>query len=170
MPDTTPASSSPAAADETALDRAAALRLFVVMNRALRAISESARHQAKQWDLSPTEFGVLEALYHKGPLPLSALADLILVTGASTTYTVKRLEERDLVRRRQSTEDQRFVFGELTDAGRALIAEIFPQHAEQLRRSMQGLSLEEKEQAAELLKRLGHAAAAGASPGERGGV
>ena len=130
------------------------------MNRALRAISEGIRHQAKDWELSPTEFGVLEALYHKGPLPLSALADIILVTGASTTYTVKRLEERGLVRRRQSTEDQRFVFGELTDAGHALIAKIFPQHAEALRRSMQGLSVEEKRQAADLLKRLGQDAAA----------
>lgn len=146
--------------DPDALDRAAALRLLVVMSRALVAVTEPARRHAKQWDLSPTEFAVLEVLYHKGPLPLGALAERILITGASTTYTVKRLEKRGLMRRRPSTEDQRFVFGELTDAGRGLIEEIFPLHAEEIRRSMQGLSLEEKRQAMELLKRLGHAAAA----------
>ena len=155
--------------DPDAADRAAALRLLVVMSRALWAVTEAARHHAKQWDLSPTEFGVLEALYHKGPLPLSALAERILVTGPSTTYTVKRLEERGLMRRRQSTDDQRFVFGELTEAGRSLIAEIFPRHAEQIRHSMQGLSLEEKRQAAELLKRLGQAAAAAPIATETGG-
>jgi MarR family 2-MHQ and catechol resistance regulon transcriptional repressor len=155
--------------DPHARDRIAALRLLVVMSRALRAVTEPARHQAKQWDLSPTELGVLEALYHKGPLPLSALAERILLTGASTTYTVKRLEERGLMRRRTSTEDQRFVFGELTEAGRALIAEFFPVHAEQIRRSMHGLTLEEKRQAADLLKRLGRAAAAARLASDIGG-
>jgi len=162
-----PAPQSPE--DPDALDRAAALRLLVVMSRTLRAVTERARRHAKQWDLSATELGVLEALYHKGPLPLSALAERILITGASTTYTVKRLEERGLMRRRPSTEDQRFVFGELTEAGHALIAEFFPLHAEQIRLSMQGLSLEEKRQAAELLKRLGLAAAAAPLAGDSGG-
>jgi len=155
--------------DPHARDRTAALRLLVVMSRALRAVTEPARRQAKQWDLSSTELGVLEALYHKGPLPLSALAERILITGASTTYTVKRLEKRGLMRRRTSTEDQRFVFGELTEAGRALVAEIFPLHAEQIRRSMQGLTLEEKRQAADLLKRLGRAAAASPLAADTGG-
>ena len=154
--------SPPSAADPHVLDRTAALRLLIVMSRALRAVTEPARRQLKRWDLSPTEFGVLEALYHKGPLPLSALAERVLITGASMTYAVKQLEQRGLVRRRASAEDQRFVFGELTDAGRALVAEVFPEHAEQIRQGMRGLSRQEKRQAAELLKRLGHVAAAGA--------
>lgn len=169
MSDSTAAPAPRLPDDPHALDRAAALRLLVVMSRALRAVTEPARHQAKQWDLSPTELGVLEVLFHKGPLPLSALAERILITGASTTYTVKRLEARGLMRRRPSTEDQRFVFGELTAAGHALVAEIFPLHAEQIRQSMQGLSLKEKRQAAELLKRLGHAAVAAPLATETGG-
>jgi MarR family transcriptional regulator, 2-MHQ and catechol-resistance regulon repressor len=88
------------------------------------------------------------------------LAERVLITGASTTYTVKQLEQRGLMRRRPSVEDQRFVFGELTDAGRALIAQVFPEHAETIRQAMRGLSRQEKRQAAELLKRLGHGAAA----------
>ncbi len=123
------------------------------------AVTEPARQHLKQFDLSPTEFGVLEALFHKGPLPLSELADRILITGASITYTVKRLEERGLVRRRPCAEDQRFVFGELTGAGRTLIAEVFPLHAEQLRLAMRALSRAEKRQAADLLKQLGLGAA-----------
>ena len=151
--------------DPHALDRTAALRLLVVMSRALRAVSAPLREHLKRWDLSPTEFGVLEALYHKGPLPLSELAERVLITGASTTYTVKALEARGLLRRRASAEDQRFVFGELTDEGRSLVAEVFPAHAEQLRRAMRGLSRSEKREAAELLKRLGRAAGGGA-PGD----
>jgi MarR family 2-MHQ and catechol resistance regulon transcriptional repressor len=71
---------------------------------------------------------------------------------------VSRLEERGLLRRRTSEEDQRVVFGELTDAGRALIAEVFPAHAEQIRLAMRGLTRAEKRDAADLLKKLGRAA------------
>lgn len=145
--------------DPHALDRAASLRLLIVMSRALSAITGSTRAQLRQFGLSMTEFSALEALYHKGPLPLSALAELVLVTGASMTYTVKQLEARGLLRRRTSTEDQRVVFGELTPAGRGLMDEVFPLHAEQLRQSMRGLSRQEKRQTALLLKRLGRAAA-----------
>jgi MarR family 2-MHQ and catechol resistance regulon transcriptional repressor len=147
------AAASPAD-DPYALDRAAARRLLVVMSRALRSVTAPLRQHLKQWDLSATEFGVLEALYHKGPLPLGELAERMLVTGASTTYTVKRLEERGLLRRRPCAEDQRFVFGELTEAGRALVAEIFPAHAEEIRRAMRGLTRQEKRDAAALLIRL----------------
>jgi MarR family 2-MHQ and catechol resistance regulon transcriptional repressor len=150
-----PAAPSP---DANALDRAAALKLFVVMARAFRSVAAPLRTQLKRWDLSPSEFGVLEALYHKGPLPLTELADRILVTGASMTYTVKKLEERGLIARRCSEEDLRFVFAELTAAGRELIIEVFPEHAELIRVSMRGLSRQEKRDTAELLKRLGLAA------------
>ncbi|MEP6779608.1 MAG: MarR family transcriptional regulator [Gemmatimonadaceae bacterium] len=132
------------------------------MSRALRAVTEPARQALKKWDLSMTEFGILEALHHKGPQPLTALADLVLITGASMTYAVKQLEARGLMRRQPSAEDLRFVFGELTEKGQTLIAQVFPEHAEQLRLGMRGLSRQEKRQAAELLKRLGLGASAGA--------
>lgn len=155
-----PRSGSPPASDDpNALDRSASLRLLIVMSRALRAVTAATRDHLKQNGLSGTEFGVLEALYHKGPLPLSALAEAVLITGASMTYAVKQLEDRGLMRRRTSTEDQRFVFGELTDAGRTLISQVFPEHAEQIRNAMRGLSRQEKRQAAELMKKLGHGAA-----------
>jgi MarR family 2-MHQ and catechol resistance regulon transcriptional repressor len=157
MPTRSPRSVPPAD-DPHALDRTAALRLLLIMSRALKAIDAPLRAHLERWELSLTEFAVLEVLHHKGPLPLSEVASRILVTGASTTYTVKRLEERGLVRRRPCREDQRFVFGELTDAGRALIGELFPEHAEQVRLAMRGLSRAEKRAAAELLRRLGRTA------------
>lgn len=156
---------APPVQDPFALDRAAALRLLLVMSRALKAVTTPMRQHLARWDLSPTEFAVLEALYHKGPLPLGEVAERVLVTGASTTYCVKGLERRGLLRRRPSREDQRVVFGELTEAGRALIAEVFPAHAEELRRAMVGLTRQEKRGAAELLRKLAHAPAASAAAG-----
>ena len=103
-----------------------------------------------------TEFAVLEVLYHKGPLPLGELRDRILVTGASTTYVVKKLEERGLMRRRTCAEDQRIIFGELTAKGRALIDEVFPVHVDRLREILAGLSVSDKQAATRLLRRLSH--------------
>lgn len=159
MVNRSPSESGHASDDPHSLDRSASLRLMIVMSRALRAVSASTREHLKEHDLSMTEFGVLEALYHKGALPLSALAERVLITGASMTYTVKQLETRGLIRRRPCAEDQRVVFGELTEEGTKLIARVFPEHAEQLRIAMRGLTRHEKRQAADLLKRLGHAAA-----------
>jgi len=109
-------------------DRTATLQLVIAMGRALQALERAVGPHLVQQGLSLTEFAVLEALYHKGALRLGEIRDRILLTGASTTYVVKKLEERGLMRRRACAEDSRVVFGELTARGRALIDEVFPAH------------------------------------------
>jgi MarR family 2-MHQ and catechol resistance regulon transcriptional repressor len=96
----------------------------------------------------------LEVLYHKGALALGDIRDRILVIGASTTYVVKKLEERGLMRRRACAEDQRVVFGELTAKGRAVIDKVFPAHVERLQQAMAGLSVSQKREASRLLRVL----------------
>ena len=146
---------APQLASSTEADRKATLRLIIAMGRALQALERGVRPHLAQFGLGMTEFAVLEVLYHKGSLPLGEIRDRILVTGASTTYVVKRLEERGLVRRKACAEDERKVLGELTPRGRKLIQEVFPAHVERLRRLMGGLSAAEKDEAGGLLRRLG---------------
>lgn len=141
-------------AGETALDRAATLQLVIALGRAAKAIENGVRPHLASHGLAMTEFAVLEVLYHKGAMPLSEIRDRILVTGASTTYVVNKLEERGLMRRRGSGEDRRVIFGELTAAGRKLIGGIFDEHVAHLRKAMAGLSTTEKRTAARLLRRL----------------
>ena len=137
-------------------DRKATLQLVIALGRAYQALEQGVRAQMAEHGLGMTEFAVLEVLYHKGALPLGELRDRILVTGASTTYVVKKLEERDLLRRRACAEDQRIVFGELTAKGKALIDRLFPVHVERLQELMAPLSAAEKREAARLLRRLSH--------------
>lgn len=139
---------------ETELDRAATLQVLIALGRASQAIEKGVRPYLASQGLGMTEFAVLEVLYHKGPLPLGEIRERILVTGASTTYVVNKLEERGLMRRRASEEDRRVIFGEITPAGRELIADIFPVHVEQLRQLTAGLSATEKRTAAKLLRKL----------------
>ena len=135
-----------------------ALKLFVVLMRAQRAVFEHARREQERHGLGATEFAVLEALYHKGPLLVGEVSSRILLTSGSTTYVVDKLEQRGLVSRRPCESDRRALYVELTDEGRALIAGIFPDHAKAVEAAMSGLSIDEQRELIALLKRLGMAA------------
>lgn len=148
-------------------DETSALRLWVVMNRALRAAEDRLIRQVEAHGLSLTEFAVLEVLLHKGALPIGEIGGRILRASGSMTYVTDKLVQRGLVQRRPSDADRRVVLAQLTDEGRALIETVFPEHAATIRDLMQGLTPEEQETAADLLKRLGHHAQAqplGAQP------
>jgi MarR family 2-MHQ and catechol resistance regulon transcriptional repressor len=139
-------------------DTASSLKLWVILNRAHRAIFGRARKSVERHGLSLSEFGVLEVLYSKGPLLVGDVGSRILLTSGSTTYVVDRLEERHLVARRPCPNDRRALYVELTEQGQELIGQIFPEHAEALRSAMEGLTTEEKHITGTMLKRLGRQA------------
>jgi MarR family 2-MHQ and catechol resistance regulon transcriptional repressor len=105
--------------------------------------------------LTPSQFAVLEALYHVGPLCLSELAQKILRTSGNLTMVVDNLEKSGYVKRVQSSEDRRFVRVEITELGRKLIAAVFPEHAAQIAELMARLTPEEQETLRELCRKLG---------------
>lgn len=121
---------------------------------ARRARADIARH-----GLTVAEFGVLEALHHKGPLLLGEVQRKLLVSSGGITYLVDRLEKRGLVERRACPRDRRASYAALTQEGKTLIRRIFPDHARRIERALSGLKRREKEEAIRLLRRLGHAAA-----------
>jgi MarR family transcriptional regulator, 2-MHQ and catechol-resistance regulon repressor len=138
---------------------AVALKLWVVLARAFDAVERHSRASITRTGLGTTEFGVLEALYHKGEQPVCDVQRRILVESSSTTYVVDKLVKRGLVRRRHSTADRRVILLALTPAGRRLIREHFPSHAEAIRDAVAALSPREQAQAARLLRSLGLGAA-----------
>ena len=134
---------------------ATALKLFVVLSRAVEAISSHTEASAEAHGLTITEFAILEALYHKGPLLLGEVQRKILRSSGGITFLIDKLEKRGLVRRTLCERDRRARYAELTAEGHALIARIFPAHAEAIRRAMSGLGLADQRQAIALLKTLG---------------
>ena len=145
---------------------ATALKLWVVLSRAAAAVQAHAVADMTRNGLTPAEFGVLEALYHKGPLLLGDVQRRTLVSSGGTTFLVDRLEKRGLVERRLCKSDRRARFAALTPAGRDLMAEIFPAHADAIRRAISGLGLADQRLATDLLRVLGREAAALSLPGE----
>ena len=139
---------------------ATALKLFVVLSRAQAAIAAHAEASVVSHGLTLTEFAILEALYHKGPMLLGEVQRKLLVSSGGITFLVDKLEGRGLVRRTRCERDRRARYAELTPEGHALIARIFPFHAEAIRRAMSGLGLADQREAITLLKTLGTEAAA----------
>jgi MarR family 2-MHQ and catechol resistance regulon transcriptional repressor len=137
-----------------------ALELFTVLSRAYNWVNAHATRDHRRHGLNPTEFGILELLYHKGPMPLQQIGEKILISSGNITYSIDKLEQKHLLARKPAPNDRRVIFAELTGQGYELLTEIFPLHAEVLRAATSGLSEEEKTQAISLLKKLGLAAQA----------
>src|SRR5947207_12113974 len=127
----------------TAQERA--LKLFVVLSRAASAVNRRLHSEIDLHDLTLTEFGILEALYHKGPLLLGDVQKKILLSSGGVTYTVDRLAEKGYVERRECPSDRRARYAALTAKGQALMGKIFPGHAGHIEDTMAVLSASEQE-------------------------
>jgi MarR family transcriptional regulator, 2-MHQ and catechol-resistance regulon repressor len=139
----------------------AALRLWVILSRAHAAIAAHASADVARHGLTLAEFGILEALYHRGPMLLGEVQRRILVSSGGITFLVDRLTAKGLVERRTCEEDRRARYAALTPAGAALVARIFPEHAALLTQVMEGLTVGEQSTAAELMRAMGLYAAGG---------
>jgi MarR family transcriptional regulator, 2-MHQ and catechol-resistance regulon repressor len=131
------------------------LKLFIVLSRAYKAINEHVNKAIQASGLNPTEFAVLELLYHKGDQPMQQIGGKILLASGSITYVVDKLEQKGMLKRIACPKDRRVTYAQITDEGKKFIEEIFPGHAEQIHELMSNLSEEEKKQAIVLLKKLG---------------
>ncbi|HYH83183.1 MAG TPA: MarR family transcriptional regulator [Longimicrobium sp.] len=133
-------------------ETAQALRTWIALARAHNAVAQLATADVARHGLTTAEFGVLEVLYHKGPMLLNEVQRRILVSSGGITYLVDRLEKRGLVERRDCPGDRRARLAALTPEGETLVATIFPAHATTIRDALSGLSAAEKEEAARLLR------------------
>ena len=136
-------------------EEARSLELYITLSRASEWINAHADRQIRQHGLNRTEFGVLEMLFHLGPQPLQQIGQKVLMSSGNITYVVDKLEKKQLVKRRTSSEDRRLIYAEVTETGCQFIERIFPTHATVIQEAMGGLTEEEKSTAIALLKKLG---------------
>jgi MarR family 2-MHQ and catechol resistance regulon transcriptional repressor len=131
------------------------LKLYIVLSRAYKAINEHVNKMIQANGLNPTEFAVLELLYHKGDVPLQQIGGKILLASGSITYVVDKLEQKGLLKRIACPKDRRVTYAQISDTGKQFIEEIFPEHAERIDQLMSSLDENEKAEAILLLKKLG---------------
>ena len=132
-----------------------ALLTYSRLMRAANSLRTTAARQLDPTGLTLSQFAVLEALYHLGPMSLSEVAKKILTTGGNLTMVSSNLEKQGLVSRKCSTEDARVYILSLTPKGKKLIAEIFPEHAAAITAAVEALSPRDQKTLSELCRTLG---------------
>lgn len=127
----------------------------LILWKAHKAVEGVDKQSIAATGLGFSDFAVLEALRHKGPLPVNTIGRKVLLTSGSISTAVQRLERRNLVRRVQDPGDGRIFVVHLTPAGRKLIDAVFARHRDNLDALAAGLSPEERGELVRLLKKLG---------------
>ena len=131
------------------------VHLWLIVWKTYDVLRRHAECHIHSLGIGLSDFGILESLLHKGPMPVNTIGGLIRLTSGSITAAVDRLEEKGLVERRGNTGDKRTRLVHLTDSGRAMISCAFAEHEAAMERAASGLSPDERGQAIDLLKKLG---------------
>ncbi|MGA7234873.1 MAG: MarR family winged helix-turn-helix transcriptional regulator [Bryobacteraceae bacterium] len=130
-------------------------RLWLVLWRCHRALSQIAVSSIQEAGLGLSDFAALEALLHKGPLTITEIQGKVLLASGSMTAAVDRLEQKGLIRRGPAPSDRRAKVLHLTPEGKRVVENAFNRHAAELESAMAVLNPSEKRQLHALLKKLG---------------
>jgi len=136
------------------------IHVFLVLWKAANAVQSFAGESISELEMCASDFAVLEALLHKGPLPVNEIGKKVLLTSGSITVAVDRLETKGFVERRAHGTDRRTRVVHLTKSGRKLITRAYADHAADMERLVSAsLTRTERETLIRLLKKIGHKAA-----------
>lgn len=131
------------------------LKALTILLRASKSVEKVLKQDIASYNLNPSEFGVLEYLYHKGNQPMSNLCKRLLMANSSMTYVVDNLVIAGFVEKIENKEDKRSNFVKLTKKGEDFIKSIFPSHEEKIDEIFSLLTTEEVDTLAKSLKKIG---------------
>lgn len=137
------------------------IHLWLLLAKAHQSMAALARRSVAGQGLCLSDFAVLEALLHKGPLPVNVLGRKVLLTSGSITTAVDRLAVRGWVERREDGVDRRTRMVHLTAKGRGVIRKLFAAHERDMEAAVEFLSARERVALADGLRRLGRGVATG---------
>ena len=132
-----------------------ALDTFIKLTRCTNSLLARLAERSSIGELTYSQFAVLEALYHLGPMTAGDVSQKILKSGSNLTLVVDNLERDGLVRRERDSKDRRVVHVHLTEAGKEKVEAVLPGHVATLVDEFKVLSAREQELLGELCKKLG---------------
>ncbi len=132
-----------------------ALNALIKLMRATDSLGARLSRRQIFGDLTPTQFGVLETLYHLGPLCTGEIGAKLLKSGGNMTLVLDNLEQRGLVQRERDPQDRRRVLVSPTETGRALVEQLLPGLVATVVEEFSALTAEEQEQLGRLCRKLG---------------
>jgi DNA-binding MarR family transcriptional regulator len=130
------------------------LNLIIGLYRSYARLNRNTQRLLTQHNLTLAQFGVLEALYHLGPLKIGDVIAKTLSTSGNMTVVIKNLAKENWIRRTVDPADGRISVVQLTETGQQLLETVFPQHLNELDKMLVNLDLADKKQLIQLLKKL----------------
>ncbi len=131
------------------------VHVWLVLWKAFSAVSCRAEKSIAALGIGRSDFGVLEILLHKGPLPVNTIGPMVQLTSGSISVAVDRLEAKKLVKRCVNEKDRRLHVVSLTPKGRQLIEKAFARHSAEMETVAARLTPAERDRIIQLLKKLG---------------
>jgi MarR family 2-MHQ and catechol resistance regulon transcriptional repressor len=136
-------------------DERRVLNVYIKLTRAAEAVNVYVNSHLRDYKLTVSQFGVLEAIYHLGPMQTGELGEKILKSSGNMTLVIDNLEKRGLVRRQQRDDDRRCIDILLTAEGQNLVDQVLPKHVAGVVNTFGVLTPDEQEQLGSLCRRLG---------------
>ena len=131
------------------------LDAFIKLTRCTNSLLGRLAERNTIDDLTWSQFAVLEALYHLGPMTQGEISAKVLKSGSNMTTVIDNLERDSLVRRERDADDRRVIHVHLTDEGSRKIEAVLPGHVAAVVEELSVLSAKEQETLAALCKKLG---------------
>jgi MarR family 2-MHQ and catechol resistance regulon transcriptional repressor len=132
-----------------------ALNSYIKLIRSAEVISSKINLELSNYRLTESQFGVLDALFHLGPMKHRELGKKILKSGGNITMVINNLEKRELVQRRRSEKDKREFIIHLTPKGKIKIKETLPIIVKKIKKHFEILNKEEQKEMQRLCKIVG---------------
>lgn len=131
------------------------LNAFIKLMRATESLNNRLNRHLSDVNLTVSQFGALEVLFHLGPLNQRTIGEKLLKSGGNITMVVDNLEKQGYVVRKNDPADRRAVLIHLTPEGEKFIEGFFPKHLNKIKEEFSVLSEDEKRSLADICKKLG---------------
>ncbi|MGB5289639.1 MAG: MarR family transcriptional regulator [Ignavibacteriaceae bacterium] len=118
-------------------------------------MSSKINLELRIYGLTESQFGVMDALFHLGPMKHKEIGKKILKSGGNITMVIDNLEKQDLVKRKRGEKDRRHFIIHLTKSGKKKISEVLPQIVNVIKKHFEILNLEEQKELGRLCKIIG---------------
>jgi MarR family transcriptional regulator, 2-MHQ and catechol-resistance regulon repressor len=132
-----------------------ALNSYIKLIRSAESLSSKINLELSEFGLTESQFGVLDALLHLGPMKHKEIGKKILKSGGNITMVINNLERLDLVQRKRGEQDKRQFIIHLTSKGKSKILETLPHIFKSIKNHFEILGKEEQKELQRLCKIVG---------------
>lgn len=130
------------------------MKAWIQLLRSYNKLRTKEQKYIQDFGLTMMQFQVLEVLYHRGDLNISAITKLAMSTPGNITVVIKNLKKEGYINTIEDPKDKRVSILSISTKGKEIIEKLFPDHAKNIEEWFGVFTNDEKETMFTLLKKL----------------